>query len=71
MSAALEFYAQLTEAPDEKTRARLIADAFDALEARFPRISNLATQGDVREGELPSSPGSCSAMVGGLSRVGI
>ena len=31
MSAALELYAQLTEAPDEKTRARLIADAFDAL----------------------------------------
>ncbi len=52
MSAALELYAQLTEAPDEKTRARLIADAFDALEARFPRISNLATQGDVRESEL-------------------
>ncbi len=52
MSAALELYAQLTEAPDEKTRARLIADAFDALEARFPNISDLATQGHVRESEL-------------------
>jgi predicted RNA-binding protein with PIN domain len=52
MSAALELYAQLTEAPDEKTRARLIADAFDALEARFPRISDVATQGQVRESEL-------------------
>jgi flagellar motility protein MotE (MotC chaperone) len=52
MSAALELYAQLTEAPDEKTRARLIADAFDALEARFPHISDLATQGHVRESEL-------------------
>ena len=52
MSAALELYARLTEAPDEKTRARLIADAFDALEARFPRISDLATQGHVRESEL-------------------
>lgn len=52
MSAALELYTQLTEAPDEKTRARLIADAFDALEARFPQISELATQGHVRESEL-------------------
>jgi len=52
MSAALELYAQLTEAPDEKTRARLIADAFDALEARFPQIHNLATQNHVSESEL-------------------
>ena len=52
MSAALELYAQLTEAPDERTRARLIADAFDALETRFPHIGDLATQGHVRESEL-------------------
>ncbi|WP_274607697.1 hypothetical protein [Thiohalocapsa halophila] len=35
MSAALQLYEQLTEAGDDKTRARLIAEAFDALEARF------------------------------------
>lgn len=52
MSAALELYTRLTEAPDDKTRARLIADAFDALEARFPQITDLATQGHVRESEL-------------------
>ena len=52
MSAALKLYTQLTEAPDEKTRARLIADAFDALETRFPQINDLATQGHVRESEL-------------------
>jgi hypothetical protein len=52
MSAALELYTRLTEAPDEKTRARLIADAFDALETRFPHISDLATQSHVRESEL-------------------
>ena len=52
MSAALQLYTQLTEAPDDKTRARLIADAFDALEARFPQITDLATQGHVRESEL-------------------
>ncbi len=52
MSAALQLYTQLTEASDDKTRARLIADAFDALEARFPQIMDLATQGHVRESEL-------------------
>ncbi len=52
MSAALELYTQLTEAPDDKTRARLIADAFDALETRFPQIMDLATQGHLRESEL-------------------
>jgi hypothetical protein len=52
MSAALELYAQLTETTDEKERARLIAKAFDALEARFPQINNLATQDHVRETEL-------------------
>jgi hypothetical protein len=48
MSAALKLYTQLTEATDDKTRARLIADAFDALEARFPQITDLATQSHVR-----------------------
>ena len=51
-SAALKLYEQLTEAADDKTRARLIAEAFDALETRFPQIADLATRGDVREGEL-------------------
>jgi len=52
MSAALRLYEQLTEATDDKTRARLIAEAFDALEARFPQIGDLATQGHLRETEL-------------------
>lgn len=52
MSAALDLYARLTETSDDKERARLIADAFDALEARFPRLNDLATQADVRESEL-------------------
>jgi hypothetical protein len=34
MSAALQLYTPPAEAPDDMTRARLIADAFDALEAR-------------------------------------
>ena len=52
MSAALRLYEQLTEAKDDKTRARLIAEAFDELETRFPQLADLATQGDVRESEL-------------------
>ena len=52
MSAALDLYAKLTETTDEKERARLIAEAFDVLEARFPQITDLATQGHVRESEL-------------------
>jgi SMC interacting uncharacterized protein involved in chromosome segregation len=52
MSAALDLYAKLTETSDDKERARLIADAFEALEARFPHLNDLATQGHVRESEL-------------------
>jgi hypothetical protein len=52
MSAALDLYAKLTETSDDKERARLIADAFEALEARFPHLHDLATQGHVRESEL-------------------
>jgi predicted phage-related endonuclease len=52
MSAALRLYEQLTEAKDDKTRARLIAEAFDELEDRFPQLADLATEGHVRESEL-------------------
>jgi chromosome segregation ATPase len=52
MSAALKLYEQLSEAKDDKTRPRLIAEAFDAFETRFPQLSDLATQGHVRESEL-------------------
>jgi hypothetical protein len=52
MSAALDLYAKLTETTDEKERAHLIASAFDALEARFPQLNELAIQGHVRESEL-------------------
>jgi hypothetical protein len=52
MSAALRLYEQLTEAKDDKTRARLIAEAFDELEDRFPQLGDLATQGHLRESEL-------------------
>jgi len=49
VSAALDLYAKLTETNDDKERARLIADAFEALEARFPQLNDLATQSHVRD----------------------
>ena len=42
----------LTTAPDERARARVIAEAFERLEERYPHLPELATQGHVRESEL-------------------
>ncbi|QFY41412.1 DUF1640 domain-containing protein [Candidatus Methylospira mobilis] len=52
MSVALRLYEQLTEAPDERTKARLIAEAFEQLEERYPQLKDVATQSQVRETEL-------------------
>lgn len=52
MSVALRLYEQLTEAGEDKTRAKLIADAFEQLEDRYPHLKEVATHGHVRESEL-------------------
>ena len=52
MSSAVELYEALTTASDDRTRARLIAEAFERLEERYPHSPNLATQGHVRKSEL-------------------
>jgi hypothetical protein len=52
MSASVALYEALTNAPDERTRARVIAEAFERLEERYPHLPDLATQGHVRESEL-------------------
>ena len=52
MSVALRLYEQLTEAGEDKIRARAIADAFEQLEERYPHLKEVATQGHVRESEL-------------------
>ena len=52
MALALQLYEELTEAPDDKTRARLIANAFERMESRYPQIKDLATQSQARETEL-------------------
>ena len=52
MGVALKLYEQLTEAGEDKDRARLIAEAFERLEERYPELKEVATQGHVRESEL-------------------
>ena len=52
MSVALRLYEQLTEAGEDKTRAKLIAEAFEQFEERYPNLKEIATQGHVRESEL-------------------
>ncbi len=52
MSVALKLYEQLSEAQDDKSRARVIAAAFEPLEDRYPPLTDVATQGQLRETEL-------------------
>ncbi|NEX17750.1 MAG: DUF1640 domain-containing protein [Halochromatium sp.] len=52
MSAAFDLYTKLKHSSSDEERAEVIAQAFDALEARFPQLNDLATQGHVREAEL-------------------
>ena len=50
--SALHIYEQLTDAPDDKTRARIIAEAIGQLEDRYPQLKEVATQPQLRETEL-------------------
>ncbi|MEY6433685.1 coiled-coil domain-containing protein [Thioalkalicoccus limnaeus] len=52
MTSSVALYEALTSAPDERARARVIAEAFERLEERYPHLPELATQGHVRESEL-------------------
>jgi multidrug efflux pump subunit AcrA (membrane-fusion protein) len=52
MSSSVALYEALTAAPDDRTRARVIAEAFERLEERYPHLPDLATEGHVRESEL-------------------
>ena len=49
---ALHLYEQLTEATDERAKAKIIAQAFGQLEERYPSLKEVATQSQVRETEL-------------------
>ena len=52
MNSSVALYEALTSAPDDRARARVIAEAFERLEERYPHLPDLATQGHVRESEL-------------------
>jgi len=52
MGAALKLYEELLDAGEDKRRAKLIAEAFEALEARYPDLRDVATHAHLRESEL-------------------
>ena len=52
MLSNVALYDALATAPDDRARARVIAEAFERLEERYPHLPDLATQGHVRESEL-------------------
>jgi hypothetical protein len=52
MISSVALYEALTTAPDDRARARVIAEAFERLEERYPHLPELATQAHVRESEL-------------------
>jgi len=49
MSSSVALYEALTSAPDERTRARVIAEATERLEARYPTFRTFATQAHLRD----------------------
>jgi len=52
MSSAIDLYDALLNAESDRERARILANAFDALEERFPALGDLATRTDLSETEL-------------------
>ncbi|MBV5275821.1 MAG: DUF1640 domain-containing protein [Lamprocystis purpurea] len=51
-TSVVQLYEALATAPDERARARVIAEAFERLEERYPHLPDLVTQGHLRESEL-------------------
>lgn len=51
MTSSVAVYEVLTTAPDDRARARVIAEAIERLEERYPHLPDLATQGHLRESE--------------------
>ena len=48
----LDIYDRLTQAADDRARARVIAEAFAQLEERYPHLPELATRTHLSETEL-------------------
>ena len=51
-ASIINLYDSLLAAEDERSRARIIAEAFENLEDRYPELKDLATAGGMRETEL-------------------
>ena len=41
--SVIELYEKLSSAPNERERAKIIAEAFETLEERYPSLNDLAT----------------------------
>ncbi|HHB12795.1 MAG TPA: hypothetical protein ENK62_06315 [Chromatiales bacterium] len=52
VTSALDLHDKLLSATDDKARARILAEAFEALEERFPNLAETATRRDLSETEL-------------------
>lgn len=52
MTSAVAFYEARNSGPDDKIRARIIAEAFERVEERYPHLPELTTQAQLRETEL-------------------
>ena len=52
MGSVVALYEALASAQDERARARVIAEAFEQIEARYPHLQDLVTQHHLRETEL-------------------
>ena len=51
-ASVIDLYDSLLSAQDDRTRARIIANAFERLEDRYPELKDMATASGVRESEL-------------------
>jgi len=52
MSVALQLFEDLSHTSDDGERNRIIAHAFEQLEARYPELAHVATRTDLSETEL-------------------
>ena len=50
--SAVDLYESLSMAPDDRTRARIIAKAFDELESRYPNLGEMVTERALSETEM-------------------
>jgi hypothetical protein len=52
MGLALQLYEDLTNAGEDRVRARVIAEALEQIEARYPDVRDMATKTHISETEL-------------------